>query len=102
MRLGLRPPSATRIKRIPSALRRSACAVMGGRESCASPSVNTTSTRSASSELACSSSRSEEHTSELQSPCNIVCRLLLEKKNGWLFTCIDRYHVDGMRDGLRH
>src|SRR5256885_8698736 len=24
--------------------------------------------------------RSEEHTSELQSPCNIVCRLLLEKK----------------------
>src|SRR2546426_4998206 len=35
----------------------------------------------------CSSSRppgilrSEEHTSELQSPCNLVCRLLLEKKN---------------------
>src|ERR1039457_7708464 len=31
--------------------------------------------------------RSEEHTSELQSPCNLVCRLLLEKKNytmiGW-------------------
>src|SRR5256885_9535102 len=27
-----------------------------------------------------SSSRSEEHTSELQSPCNLVCRLLLEKK----------------------
>src|SRR5688500_20139167 len=26
-------------------------------------------------------SRSEEHTSELQSPCNLVCRLLLEKKN---------------------
>src|SRR2546426_5514563 len=25
--------------------------------------------------------RSEEHTSELQSPCNLVCRLLLEKKN---------------------
>src|SRR5205807_6452732 len=25
------------------------------------------------------SSRSEEHTSELQSPCNLVCRLLLEK-----------------------
>src|SRR5256885_11163398 len=25
-------------------------------------------------------SRSEEHTSELQSPCNLVCRLLLEKK----------------------
>src|SRR5256885_4704455 len=27
-----------------------------------------------------SSGRSEEHTSELQSPCNLVCRLLLEKK----------------------
>src|SRR5256885_10621543 len=27
------------------------------------------------------SARSEEHTSELQSPCNLVCRLLLEKKN---------------------
>src|SRR5256885_12352885 len=33
--------------------------------------------------------RSEEHTSELQSPCNLVCRLLLEKKKqqaGRLFT----------------
>src|ERR1022692_3864813 len=29
----------------------------------------------------CSYIRSEEHTSELQSPCNLVCRLLLEKKN---------------------
>src|SRR2546426_9101971 len=28
----------------------------------------------------CGSPRSEEHTSELQSPCNLVCRLLLEKK----------------------
>src|SRR5256885_13333427 len=28
----------------------------------------------------CASHRSEEHTSELQSPCNLVCRLLLEKK----------------------
>src|SRR5256885_11573356 len=27
-----------------------------------------------------STKRSEEHTSELQSPCNLVCRLLLEKK----------------------
>src|SRR5256885_3486322 len=31
--------------------------------------------------------RSEEHTSELQSPCNLVCRLLLEKK-------IQRPHCD--------
>src|SRR5256885_5667506 len=33
--------------------------------------------------------RSEEHTSELQSPCNLVCRLLLEKKkknNSHLYT----------------
>src|SRR5256885_9665642 len=29
-------------------------------------------------------SRSEEHTSELQSPCNLVCRLLLEKKKAQL------------------
>src|SRR3989454_6761820 len=30
--------------------------------------------------VSCASVRSEEHTSELQSPCNLVCRLLLEKK----------------------
>src|SRR5256885_10342886 len=30
--------------------------------------------------LGCKAFRSEEHTSELQSPCNLVCRLLLEKK----------------------
>src|SRR5256885_12455618 len=30
--------------------------------------------------------RSEEHTSELQSPCNLVCRLLLEKKKHRLHT----------------
>src|SRR2546426_11872631 len=29
--------------------------------------------------------RSEEHTSELQSPCNLVCRLLLEKKKKMLY-----------------
>src|SRR5688500_19185313 len=29
----------------------------------------------------CAGERSEEHTSELQSPCNLVCRLLLEKKS---------------------
>src|SRR5258708_11627285 len=31
--------------------------------------------------------RSEEHTSELQSPDHIVCRLLLEKKKGTCFMC---------------
>src|SRR5256885_6590764 len=30
--------------------------------------------------------RSEEHTSELQSPCNLVCRLLLEKKKTYSTT----------------
>src|SRR5256885_16363639 len=33
-----------------------------------------------SSALCAANGRSEEHTSELQSPCNLVCRLLLEKK----------------------
>src|SRR2546426_6057282 len=33
-----------------------------------------------SSDMRMSRERSEEHTSELQSPCNLVCRLLLEKK----------------------
>src|SRR5256885_9959015 len=32
--------------------------------------------------------RSEEHTSELQSPCNLVCRLLLEKKKSTMMTSI--------------
>src|SRR5256885_10327752 len=32
--------------------------------------------------------RSEEHTSELQSPCNLVCRLLLEKKNSNISTLL--------------
>src|SRR5256885_8258815 len=36
--------------------------------------------------------RSEEHTSELQSPCNLVCRLLLEKKIN---------HIDEVRDVAR-
>src|SRR5256885_2009900 len=38
--------------------------------------------------------RSEEHTSELQSPCNLVCRLLLEKKNNadTHATAAPRYH----------
>src|SRR5256885_3792702 len=34
-------------------------------------------------------SRSEEHTSELQSPCNIVCRLLLEKKKNTYLTFLE-------------
>src|SRR3989454_9736176 len=53
---------------------------------CPTPIPTSFSRRSARSgaSSACSHSsccsRSEEHTSELQSPCNLVCRLLLEKK----------------------
>src|SRR5256885_7267774 len=50
--------------------------------------------------------RSEEHTSELQSPCNLVCRLLLEKKKNKSSLFIrfgqqsprDRYVADGVSD----
>src|SRR5256885_12094856 len=35
----------------------------------------------ATARCGCSWGRSEEHTSELQSPCNLVCRLLLDKRN---------------------
>src|SRR2546426_3559933 len=34
--------------------------------------------------------RSEEHTSELQSPCNLVCRLLLEKKKNLSGELVER------------
>src|SRR2546426_9248690 len=34
--------------------------------------------------------RSEEHTSELQSPCNLVCRLLLEKKKNLISFVVPR------------
>src|SRR5256885_3871894 len=37
--------------------------------------------------------RSEEHTSELQSPCNLVCRLLLEKKKKRPIVCNSYYNT---------
>src|SRR5256885_12627532 len=41
--------------------------------------------------------RSEEHTSELQSPCNLVCRLLLEKNNiNLTVTTSQRYRQDNL------
>src|SRR2546426_8444152 len=45
--------------------------------------------------------RSEEHTSELQSPCNLVCRLLLEKKKKKSIVSQDHTHqsVSPPRDG---
>src|SRR2546426_7987900 len=42
--------------------------------------VNQSTLSSRALEAQCGLVRSEEHTSELQSPCNLVCRLLLEKK----------------------
>src|SRR5256885_8115803 len=42
--------------------------------------------------------RSEEHTSELQSPCNLVCRLLLEKKKQCTPGCLP--DEDDLRDVL--
>src|SRR2546426_8515872 len=41
--------------------------------------------------------RSEEHTSELQSPCNLVCRLLLEKKKNWI-----QSQQQDLQDPARH
>src|SRR5256885_3864488 len=44
--------------------------------------------------------RSEEHTSELQSPCNLVCRLLLEKKKRYLprqLHCLHIFHLPPAR-----
>src|SRR5256885_6700300 len=40
-----------------------------------------------------SCARSEEHTSELQSPCNLVCRLLLEKKKSTHTTSSSQHRI---------
>src|SRR5256885_5649217 len=44
--------------------------------------------------------RSEEHTSELQSPCNLVCRLLLEKKKTMNYNTANWTAFDVERDSL--
>src|SRR5256885_9815317 len=62
-----------------SATRRTSCTRRLSRSSAGSSTRRTAPSWS-------SAPRSEEHTSELQSPCNLVCRLLLEKKKmhaGW-------------------
>src|SRR2546430_11489088 len=51
------------------------------------------STRRRVSSCCCTSTRSEEHTSELQSQSNLVCRLLLEKKKQNLYL-IPRVNID--------
>src|SRR5256885_8816742 len=47
---------------------------------CAEDSISFSISSSTSATYPTIGTRSEEHTSELQSPCNLVCRLLLEKK----------------------
>src|SRR2546426_1331096 len=61
------PPSSDRFGRQPKSLRTKSEKHSGGQPGHPGSSLSF-------------SSRSEEHTSELQSPCNLVCRLLLEKK----------------------
>src|SRR4051794_41287381 len=61
----------------------------GSKTSPGTPAETTTSTWPARS----TSSRSEEHTSELQSPVHLVCRLLLEKKKGIEIQAIARQLV---------
>src|SRR6267154_5801862 len=67
-----RPPRSTLFPY--TTLFRSSTATSGRRPSGFSPASRPTGTSS------CGAGRSEEHTSELQSPVHLVCRLLLEKK----------------------
>src|SRR2546426_6203403 len=46
--------------------------------------------------------RSEEHTSELQSPCNLVCRLLLEKKKKTTSRIKLQYSIENSRTASQH
>src|SRR5256885_5644037 len=52
-------------------------------------SINAGSAHQANNASGPGRTRSEEHTSELQSPCNLVCRLLLEKKKQMTNAAID-------------
>src|SRR5256885_10930006 len=55
-------------------------AAISGRRSCTRKTRAQAQATTVQSGLMMVRVRSEEHTSELQSPCNLVCRLLLEKK----------------------
>src|SRR2546426_1904959 len=50
------------------------------KKNCSPATASPGTVRSAADTFSECTKRSEEHTSELQSPCNLVCRLLLEKK----------------------
>src|SRR5256885_10694409 len=69
-----RPPRSTLFPY--TTLFRSVYALIGGVDTILGPLIGAAVLRFLTDQL----SRSEEHTSELQSPCNLVCRLLLEKK----------------------
>src|SRR5256885_4007554 len=46
--------------------------------------------------------RSEEHTSELQSPCNLVCRLLLEKKKHFICRIPRLFFANNLDGSVNH
>src|SRR5256885_3845617 len=62
----------------------------------------TTTRRKSPSVSGCVLTRSEEHTSELQSPCNLVCRLLLEKKKARLDQQLSGHHAGALPCPDRH
>src|SRR5256885_4741627 len=67
---------------------------------CTSARGKSPATRSLASKLWPRRNRSEDHTPELQSPCNFVCRLLLEKKKKHHHVCmskVDRNEAVGIR-----
>src|SRR5256885_6539427 len=45
--------------------------------------------------------RSEEHTSELQSPCNLVCRLLLEKKKNTIIIRVQLHNISQLENNSK-
>src|SRR5690348_18095989 len=49
---------------------------------------------------AATGNRSEEHTSELQSPVHLVCRLLLEKKKKKKITQINNKHISSLNHSI--
>src|SRR5260221_6297619 len=79
-----RPPRSTLFPY--TTLFRSRSIIRSGRRRATSaerPSVKSSKRRISLTMLEAATSRSEEHTSELQSHSDLVCRLLLEKKKDW-------------------
>src|SRR5256885_6312241 len=72
-----RPPRSTLFPYTTLFRSATTCAI---RRACASTAIDTGFLAIILRAIPSASTRSEEHTSELQSPCNLVCRLLLEKK----------------------